>query len=319
MTDHPLHILLNADMPPDLLVELQTCAPAAVILRKAEIDADPALIHEIDIIYGGISQEQWAQATRLQWVQTTWAGMEGMLTPEAKAHPAVITNARIHAEPITEHLFGMLLALTRGLHLACRQQPTGAWDSSAMRAEVQLLSGKTLGILGLGTIGRRVAEIGQAFGMRILGMRRHPQPTPPAERVYPMEEKLAMLAQCDVIVDLLPLTPATRHFMDAAAFSVLKPTAILLNAGRGATVDTTALVQALRAGQLHGAALDVTDPEPLPADHPLWTLPHVIITPHYAGSFPGYAESAARLFLKNLARFLHGQPLLNIVDKQAGY
>ncbi|HEY3378207.1 MAG TPA: D-2-hydroxyacid dehydrogenase [Armatimonadota bacterium] len=314
-----LTILLNNELPPDFRAEIAAAVPQVVFLRAEDIAEDPSLLAQVEIVYGGLEREQWAHAPRLCWVQTTWAGVEGLLTPEAQAHPARITNAHIHAEPIAEHLFAMLLALVRALPTAWAQQQDQRWDSGPLRHQVRSLQGSTLGLLGLGAIGQRAAAIGHAFGMRVIGLRRRTGAVPGVAQVFTESQKEEMLAQCDVLMNTLPLTPHTLHFIGAAELTVMPRHLLLLNVGRGGTIDTTALVDALQTGEIAGAALDVTDPEPLPPDHPLWRLPQVLITPHYAGQHPDNPRRAAQLFLDNLRRYLADEPLCNVVDKASGY
>jgi phosphoglycerate dehydrogenase-like enzyme len=253
-------------------------------------------------------------------MQVAGAGVNGLLTPEVVASPVRITNASgIHAQPITEHFFGMLLTLTRRLDRAWDEQRSAHWESGPFHGRIRLLAGRTLGVLGVGAIGAHAAQVGAAFGMRVVGLRRSPAPVPHVERVYGPAELELFLREADVVFDTLPLTPATTRLLDARAFAAMKPGAIVANVGRGGTIDTAALVEALRAGHLGGALLDVTDPEPLPADHPLWRMENVLITPHYAGAHPGYDERAAKIFLENLRRYLAGEALLNEVDKAEGY
>jgi phosphoglycerate dehydrogenase-like enzyme len=155
--------------------------------------------------------------------------------------------------------------------------------------------------------------------MRVLGLRRSGEPHPNVERMYTMEEREAFFRECDVVMNSLPLTEKTRHAMSWDEFAALKPGAIVINTGRGGTINTEALLDALRSGRLGAALLDVTDPEPLPEDHPLWSMEHVYLTPHYSGAHPGYQERAGRIFLENLRRYLAGEPLVNVVDKGEGY
>ena len=182
-----------------------------------------------------------------------------------------------------------------------------------------MLAGKTLCVVGLGTIGRRCAELGAAFGMRVIGVRRSPQPTPPAEAVYGPADLCAALARCNVVMVVLPGTADTTALIGPRELAALPPGAYLLNAGRGKTADTDALVEALASGRLGGAGLDVVDPEPLPADHPLWGMPNVLITPHISGLHRTYVQEARDAFLDNLKRFLASQPLVGLVDKVLGY
>lgn len=316
MTAKILTILLPREMPEEAMAQIRALAPRARLLDIAALAEHPERIEEVEISFANVKPEWFARAKRLRWMQTRGAGIEWLLTPAVKASPVIVTNVHIHGEPIAEHLFGLLLMLTRGLHTAYRLQMDSGWG----RVErVEVLTGKTLGILGTGAIGVRAAEIGAAFGMHLLGMRRSGGTLPPFEALYTPAQLAEMLPRCDVLILALPLTAETDHFIGAEELAALPPGAIILNIGRGKLIDTDALVAALRAGHLGGAGLDVTDPEPLPADHPLWTLPNVLITPHYAGAYPAYHTDATRVFLDNLRRYLAGEPLLNVVDKARGY
>ncbi len=316
----PIRILVTTPIPPDILAEAVALSPRVLILKEEDLKEKPSLTGEIEIVYGGLVPEQWSLARNLKWNQVPGAGMNGLLTPEVVAHPAVITNAHMHARAISEHLFGMLLMLTRGLHIAYRQQLTRKWDSSSFtHGGLATLPGKTLGILGLGAVGSCAAQMGAALGMRVVGLDRDRAEVPDVETVYGPQRKHEMLAQGDYITVTLPLTSETRRFVSRREFEVMKPGALLFNVGRGGTIDTDAMVAALESGRLGGAGLDVVDPQPLPPDHPLWTMPNVIISPYCAGKYPDYDAACGRIFLENLRRYLAGEPLLNVVDKKAGY
>lgn len=315
-----IRVLVTGDVPAAALRAIQETSPRLEILTDDDLKRDPARLEEIEILYGGLGREDLERATRLAWWQTTGAGVNGMLTPELIARPVRITNASgIHAEPITEHFFGMLLALTRRLPTAWEGQRAGRWDRGPIWGRETMLAGKTLGLLGVGAIGSYAARVGAAFGMRPIALRRNPAPVAYVERVYGRYELEPFLGASDVVFNSLPLTRQTERILDARALSWAKPGAIIANVGRGATIDTDALVAALAEGRLGGALLDVTEPEPLPEGHPLWSMENVLITPHYSGAHPGYAERAARIFVENLKRYLDGAPLLNEVDKEAGY
>ncbi len=310
------NIALMNPLPAGYEAQAQALSPALHFYTSQQLTEQPELIAQMHILYGRMPVTWWALAGQLLWIQTSYAGVEGLLTPEGIAHRALLTNARIHGETISEHLFAMLLSLYRQLPRAYRQQQEQRWSRIG---GIEILAGKTLGIMGTGAIGRRAAEIGKAFNMRVLGLRVHNEPLAPFDEIYTTECLHEFLPQCDVVMLTLPLTARTRRIIGVAELAVMKPSAILLNIGRGLLIDTEALVTALAAGRLGGAALDVTDPEPLPAGHPLWTIPNVLITPHVAGSYPGYDIDAAELFLENLRRFLVGEALVNQVDKVAGY
>ncbi len=310
------NIALMNPLPAGYEAQAQALAPGLCIYTSQQLTEHSELIAQLHILYGRMPVTWWALAKQLKWIQTSYAGVEGLLTPEGIAHPALLTNARIHGETIAEHLFGMLLSLFRQLPGAYRQQLEQRWSRIG---GIDILAGKTLGIIGTGAIGRRAAEIGKAFNMRVLGLRVHDEPLAPFDEIYTTERLHELLPQCDVVMLTIPLTARTRRIISAAELAVMKPGAVLLNIGRGLLIDTDALVAALTAGWLGGAALDVTDPEPLPAGHPLWTFPNVLITPHVAGSYPGYDIDAAELFLENMRRFIAGAALVNQVDKVAGY
>ena len=313
-----INALIGSDSPA-LKGQILAVSDRIEIVTPAQIEAQPELLGQVEIAYGGLRGEQVAQATRLRWLQTGGAGVEGLI-PHVQAGDLILTNARgVGAAPITEHMFGMLLMETRWLAQAWDHQKTRRWNGDGLGDRVGLLSGKTLGVLGVGAIGGHSAEVGKAFGMRVVGLRRGGGAHPAVEQMYTPDQRAAFLAECDVVMNTLPLTDATRGFLGRAEFAALRPGAILINTGRGKTVDTDALRDALQSGHLGAALLDVTDPEPLPDDHPLWTIENVYITPHYSGSRPDYGECADAIFLDNLRRYRAGQPLVNIVDKREGY
>lgn len=290
------------------------------VISTAEIRERPELIAELEIVYGGLNGADLARAKSLRWLQTGGAGVDGLLTAELRSRDLTITNASgIHAEPITEHMFGMLLMVTRRLAEAWDQQKLRKWKGYEFQPHLDMLSGKTLGVLGVGAIGGHAARVGKGFGMRVVGLRRTGEPHPNVDHMYSLDQSIEFFGECDVVMNSLPLTEKTRRFMSWDEFGALRPAAIVCNAGRGATIDTEALMDALRTGRLGAALLDVTDPEPLPADHPLWAMERVYITPHYSGAHPGYQERAGRIFLENLRRYLAGHPLTNVVDRDEGY
>jgi phosphoglycerate dehydrogenase-like enzyme len=315
----PTSILIGSPTP-GFLEQVRALAPQAELFTAEDLKARPELVGELEVAFGGLSRAQLPEAKRLKWLQTAGAGVNGLLTPELRDRDVILTNASgIHAEPITEHMFGMLLMVTRRLAEAWDQQKTRQWKGYPFGERVGMLAGKTLGVLGVGAIGGHSAKVGQAFGMRVVGLRRTGEPHPHVERMYPEAERLEFFRECDVVMNSLPLTEKTRHALSWDEFAALKPGAIVINTGRGGTIHTDALLDALRSGRLGAALLDVTDPEPLPEDHPLWTMERVYLTPHYSGAHPGYQECAGRIFLENLRRYLAGEPLVNVVDKEEGY
>lgn len=317
-----LEIAVHADLPESLLEKIRAAAPQVRITTKAELAAQPDLLARAEVLFTqSVSAGRIAEAPNLRWVQTYGAGVEWLLSDAVVARDDLrVTNARgIHAQPIAEHVFGMILAFTRRIDGSVLQQQTQAWKPAELTGSLRNLDGKTLGIVGLGAIGRRLAEVGKAFAMRVIGTRSSGAETPSVDRTYGPEGLRQVIAESDYIVNALPYTAATRHAFDREALAAARPDAVIINIGRGGTIDTEALVAALKANKLGAALLDVTDPEPLPKDHELWRLPNVLITPHYAGAHPGYAEHITALFLENLKRYLASDELVNLVDKKAGY
>jgi D-2-hydroxyacid dehydrogenase (NADP+) len=322
MPTSPLVVLVNTDVPTSVLTRIRDISPRLTVVSKAELAERPEWLAEAEILYTHhIAADRIASARSLKWVQTLGAGVEWLLTPEVRRREdLIVTNASgIHAQPIAEHVFGFVLMFAHQLHRAVRQQVAHNWDSNALRNDVTLLSGATLGVVGLGAIGRRIAEIAAAFGMRVTAFKRTPGGTPGVERVFGPGQLGAFLKEAEYVVNTLPLTEQTRGLFGPAEFAAMRSDAIFINIGRGGTVRTDALVEALKSGSIAGAALDVTDPEPLPAEHPLWGLENVILTPHYSGAHPGYVQRASAIFLENLVAYLAGKPLTHVVDKHAGY
>jgi D-2-hydroxyacid dehydrogenase (NADP+) len=301
------------------LGELYTIAPGARVLRERDILRDPGLLGSVEVSYHHLPPGLWVHARRLRWMQSIWAGMDGLLrNPQARGHPAVFTNARIHAEPIGNHLFAMLLALSRALPTALQNQQKREWNIPAVEEGVFTLAGRTLCIAGLGEIGRRCAALGKALGMRVIGIRREGGACEGVEEVFAAADRREAFRRAHVIMLVLPGTEETRGFVSEPEFSAMRQ-AVLLNAGRGNAVDTPALLDALESGRVRACGLDVTDPEPLPRDHPLWNMANVILTPHVSGKHPEYDENAGRVFLDNLRRYVGGEPLRWVVDKERGY
>lgn len=317
-TTSPL-ILLTQALTGNQAARLRSVAPAARVVEEARLSSDPGLIARIEICYPRLPRELWTGAVNLQWLQTNMAGIDSLLRmSEVRGHPAVITNVHIHGNCVAEHLWGMTLMLTRNLHRAVLSQEKGIWNSAPLSEGLSSLAGKTLCIAGLGVIGERCAVIGRALGMRVIGIRRHARPSPVADEVVGPEERRDACARSRIVMLLLPDTRDTRVFIGKEELGAMHG-AFLLNAGRGSSVDTAALVDALHAGNVRGAGLDVTDPEPLPKGHPLWSMPNVVITPHYGGVHPGYDEEAFDVFLANLGRWVRGEPLEHVVDRDAEY
>jgi phosphoglycerate dehydrogenase-like enzyme len=284
-----------------------------------------ALLPDADVVLGfALRPHNFARAARVRWVHSTAAGVGHLLFPELVESPIVVTNARgAHARSMAEHVLGLMLAFTRRLHVSRDMQRERRWtQAEQVRGEPTFgeLHGATLGIVGFGHIGRAVAAAARAFGMQVIALRRRPAADPsPAHEQWNVGRLGELLERCDWLVLAAPHTPATDRLLGPAEFGRMKPGARLVNIARGALVDETALVEALRSGRLAGAALDVMEQEPLPAESPLWSMPELLVTPHTAGVGPRLWDRVREQFAGNLRRFLAGQPLENVVDKRSGY
>jgi phosphoglycerate dehydrogenase-like enzyme len=259
------------------------------------------------------------RAPSLRWVHARSAGLDGVLTEAMVAHPATLTNGRgVFAPALAEFVVTALLHFAKDVPRLLRSQRERRWDVFEMRA----LAGSTVGIVGYGAIGRETAFRLAPFGVRVVALRQRPELSredPHVAEALAPERLHELMARSDAVVVAAPLTPRTRGLVSREAIAAMKPDAVLVNVGRGPVVDETALVEALAAGRLRGAALDVFEAEPLPPGHVLWSLPNVLVSSHCADHVPGWVETATRLFLENLERFRRGEPLRNVVDKSRGY
>jgi phosphoglycerate dehydrogenase-like enzyme len=311
------------DMAPDRLEALAREVPSVRIV--AGLSRDQALIRAgeafgADSFYA--TPEFLRAAKRLRWVQSRSAGVERVLAiPELRDRDEVVlTNFRaVHGPVIADHVFGLLLTLTRDLAAANDAKRDGKWVREPKLERIGL-EGRTMLVVGLGGIGTEIARRASGFGMRVIATRRGDDRAPDfVERVGKPNELLAMLPEADVVAIAVPLTSETQGMFGPEAFAAMRKGSYLINIARGQVVSTDALVEALQSGHLGGAGLDVTDPEPLPAGHVLWSLPNVVITAHVAGDAELTDQRAGAIELENLRRFGAGDPLLNVVDKKAGY
>jgi phosphoglycerate dehydrogenase-like enzyme len=258
----------------------------------------------------------------LRWVHSITAGVNDLLTPElTAAGHVVITATKGPMGPLmAEHVVLLILALARNLPGFLQDQAQRHWRHLSSERRMAQLYEKTIAVLGVGAVGGNLARICKAgFGMRVLGLARRRQANPYVDRYFELAELYAALAEADVVALCLPLTAETEHIMDAGALAAMKPGAYLINVARGGLVDEEALVAALQRGQLAGAGLDATAVEPLPAESLLWAMPNVIITPHVAPGRDRLAEHMVDFWCENIRRFVEGQELLGVVDRNAGY
>lgn len=261
----------------------------------------------------------WALAPGVRWVHSRAAGVERLLFPALAASPAPLTNARgVFSRALAEFALAAMLFFAKDLRRLLRAQQEQRWEPF----ELDELAGRTAGIVGHGDIGRAVASRARALEMRVIALRRHPERSAggePAEEILPPERRLELMSRADYVVVSAPLTPETRGLVGEAEICAMRSDAVLINVGRGPVVDEAALLCALEARRIRGAALDVFEVEPLPAGHPFYRLDNVLLSPHCADQARGWLEGATQAFLENLERFRTGRPLLNLVDKARGY
>jgi phosphoglycerate dehydrogenase-like enzyme len=309
--------------------------PMTVVNAAEEAEA-LAHMPDGDAFFGKIAPRLLAAAKRLRWVQAPTASLEHYLFPELIAHPCVLTNMRgLFSDVIADHIFSYILCFARNLHHYIVQQLHGQWAPvGGETARVALTSGPgvvnaidrahlhlsdaTLGIVGFGAIGREVARRGLAFGMRVLAVDPLRAEAPAGvEALWPVERLPDLLSASDFVVVAAPHTPQTVGMFRRPQFQRMKPSSYFINVGRGALVVLDDLMAALRAGEIAGAGLDVFEVEPLPSEHPLWSMTgQVLITPHVAGYSPRIAERHLAVLLENIRRFVSGDPLENLVVKE---
>jgi phosphoglycerate dehydrogenase-like enzyme len=314
-----------ADVPRALERSLQQEFPQ---LRIAVARTEQAFLHELPdceiLVAMKIKPEQFSLCRKLRWIHSPMAGVTSLLVPALVSSDVIVTNGRtVHSVPVAEQALALLFALARRLPACLRFQAKHHWAQDDFWQEGSKpfeLQGKTLGLVGLGAIGQELAPRARALGMRVLAVRRNPaQGGEIVDRVYASSALHEMLPEADFVVLVLPDTPENRHIIGAPEFAKMKRSAYLINMARGSLVDSYALFHALRNNVIAGAGLDVTDPEPLPPEHPLWKLPNVLITPHLGGASDRFWERQSALLRENLRRYLGGSPLVNVVEKQRGY
>ncbi|MBN1814180.1 MAG: D-2-hydroxyacid dehydrogenase [Anaerolineae bacterium] len=304
------------------LVQIQEIAPDMRVLVTCNWEEIEVALDEIEIAVLDFPHDLLPQARNLRWFQQWAAGADWLLRhPEVVDLDFVLTNASgVHPIPITEHIFALLLAFARMIDQSVRYQTLGEWMPDERKKNVFELADKTMVLIGVGAIGERTAQVATAFGMRALGVRRNPQVgVPGVEAMVGPDDLLEILPEADFVVVTAPLTAETRGMIGERELRAMKPTAYLVNIGRGGIVDEGALIRALEEGWIAGAGLDVFEEEPLPEGSPLWRMENVIVTAHYAGFNPHYDERAMAIFLDNLRRYRAGEPLRNVVDKKLGY
>ena len=322
MNDRPLIVLTApGDRSIPSLAELRRMA--TLVMGDSGLDFADAAVHaEIVLNWSGslgLLREVFLMSPHVRWIHSRSAGLEQTLFPELIESEVILTNGSgVFSPSLGEFALAAILYFAKDFRRIIRNQVAGVWEPF----DVTMVSGQTLGIVGYGSIGRAIAARARALEMKVLGLRRVLQtPTEDSliDEVYESKQILEMLPRCDYVVVTLPLTEQTRGFIGDAEFAVLKKNAVVINVGRGPTVDEGAMIKALSQRRIRGAALDVFDQEPLPQGHPFYSLENVLFSPHCADHTFDWLDNAMRFFLEQLKRFRRGETLLNIVDKASGY
>ncbi|AVR00857.1 hydroxyacid dehydrogenase [Oceanobacillus iheyensis] len=315
-------IVVNLDLDEKYIDEIKEVAPDWEIVSGKDTDELQEDLKDAEVILHwkkAIEQTVLEQNNDLKWVQTWSAGVNNLPLEQLSEHNVSITSANgVHAYPISETIFALMLGLTRKIHTYVRQQQQKQWEHADLKLEIHE---KTIGVLGVGAIGLETAKIAKAFGMKVLGVRHSGKSTDYVDEMYTPDQLSDVLPQCDVVVITLPLTDETTNLFGKEQFEQMKNSSILINIGRGPIVKENELVDALQSGVIAGAGLDVFATEPLPEDSPLWDMENVIVTPHTAGSTEHYTERVVRdIFIPNLKNYLEGEkPSKNLVDYNKGY
>lgn len=317
----PRRIVVSPRVDDDQLARMRAVAPGVDVARLAESgEARAAQLGGTQAVLGLCDEALLSAAPSLHWIQVINVGVEECVSvPGLAERRIVLTNLqRTNAPPIAEHAIAMMMALARGLPRYAVHQQAGRWQPE--RRYMRELGGRTLLVVGLGGIGTEVARRGHGLGMRVIATRNSSREGPDfVEKVGLPDELPALAAEADVVISALPLTADTTDLFDRAFFDAMKPGGYFLNVGRGRSVVTDDLVAALRSGRLAGAGLDVTEPEPLPAGHPLWSMPNVIVSPHVSAGSDVQAQRNGLVLVENLRRYVAGEALLNVVDIARGY
>ena len=310
----PPHDDVTAAWPQRLTAEV----PGLRVLRPETPELVAEALRTADAAYGALPAELLRHAERLRWLQAPQAGPgRGFYHPALVEHPVQVANMRdTYTDHVAAHTLALVLAVARGLPRYVRDQERARWAPDRDPKAVLVLGEATALVVGVGAVGAEVGRLLAAFGTRVVGVdARRADPPPGFAELHPAGSLDDLLPGADLVVVTVPHTPRTEGLFDATRLARCAPTAVLVNVGRGPTVHLGALADALEQGRLAGAALDVFDPEPLPADHPLWRRPDVLITPHVAGVGPHADERRFAVLLENARRFTTGRDLINVVDK----
>jgi len=315
-------LVITHNLDQDHINLLENILPDWELLIGKDKEVWQEHLQEAEIIAGwkkGLEEEILAPQSKLKWLQTWSAGVNNLPLGELNTRNITVTSANgVHAYPISETIFALMLGLTRKLHTYVKNQQTKTWHHAHMGLEMHE---KTVGIIGVGEIGKETAKIAKAFGMNVLGVRHSGQPADYVDEMYTPDQLDVLLPKCDYVVVTLPLTNETHRLFSAEQFKQMKSSAFFINIGRGEIVVEDELIQALKDGIIAGAGLDVFEKEPLTTESPLWEMENVIITPHTSGSTEHYNKRVIEnILVPNLKEYLAGNiPSINRVDFTKGY
>lgn len=315
-------MVVNLDLDQQFMEQINEVASDWEIVSGKDPDKLQQDLKDAEIILHwkkAIEQTILEHNDQLKWIQTWSAGVNNLPLEALKDKDVSITSANgVHAYPISETIFALMLSLTRKIHAYVRQQQQKQWENADLKLEIHE---KTIGVLGVGAIGLETAKIAKAFGMKVLGVRHSGKNADYVDEMYTPDQLADVLPQCDFVVITLPLTDETENLFGAEQFSQMKNSSVLINIGRGPIVKEEELVEALQSGEIAGAGLDVFATEPLPEDSPLWEMENVIVTPHTAGATEHYTERVIQdIFIPNLKDYIEGEkPSKNLVDFDKGY
>ena len=299
---------------------LKGIAPELEVVRELDAEKAREQFRNAEIYCGLQLPGPLAEAQGLRWVQLVSAGAEHIFdTGILRSDVMVTTASGVHVHAISEYVLTMMVMLARRLPQILAETAKHEWRTDRQRMYYgEELYGKTVGVLGLGAIGQQVATTLRSLGMRVLGIRRSGT-TGVADEVFTPDRLMEMLPRCDFVVVTLPLTAETRNLIGELELRAMKSTAFLIDVARGGIVDETSMARALREGWIAGAAVDVFAEEPLPKDSEMWDLPNLIVTPHMSGNFSAYLDRVMDILRENLRRYVAGEPMINLLDKQRGY
>jgi phosphoglycerate dehydrogenase-like enzyme len=321
------HHRLDLWIAPEWFVErLRNQFPGIEFVRLTSYDGIERELVDADVAFTySLRPEQFKEAHRLRWIYSPAAAVHQFLFPELINSDVILTNAReVHGAFVAEHVIALIFALAKRIPQSVRFQEKHLWGQENLWIDKrcpQEIAGATVVLVGVGSIGRNVAKRAKALGMHVIAVREHPEKDKPesVDEVFPSSRLEEVLGKADYVVLSAPLTPATQGIIGAKQLKAMQPGSYVINVGRGPLIDEAALIDALQQRRIAGAALDVFDKEPLPKDSPFWDMENVLVTPHTAGMNKNLWERHFALFSENLRRFMEGQPLKGLVDKESGY